>query len=107
MPLEVVKRKAEQLRTDLAGESPTPLEKLVVGQVVSCFMEMAHAQLKAAEPDGASPSQLAFNLRRLESAQRRYFAAIKLLATLRALVPEGLVPVNNSMKVYPAKQMLA
>src|SRR5437879_5194956 len=32
---EAVKRKAEQLRADLEGDSPTPPEKLLVGQVVS------------------------------------------------------------------------
>jgi hypothetical protein len=37
---EAVRRKAEGLRAELEGDAPTPLERLLVGQVVSTWMEL-------------------------------------------------------------------
>ena len=53
---EAVRRKAESLRAELEGDNPTPLERLLAGQVVSGWLEMSHAQLKAADPASASAS---------------------------------------------------
>jgi hypothetical protein len=99
-----VRRRAEKLRSELEGESPTALESLLVGQVVSCWLEMAHAQLKAAA-DGVPVAQASYNLKRAESAQRRYLAAMRTLATLRALLPEGLVPLNQVQLHEPDRKL--
>ena len=45
--------------------------------------------------NGGSVQQAALGLRRAESTQRRYTAALKLLALLRAKLPQGLAPVNT------------
>jgi hypothetical protein len=37
---------------------------------------------------------MAMRLRRVESAQRRLLGALKVLAKLRATVPQGLAPLN-------------
>jgi hypothetical protein len=95
LTLEVLRRKAEALRAELEGDSPTPLERLLVGQVVSSWLEMSHAQAQVAAPGSTTLGQASHNLRRAESAQKRYLAAIKTLTTVRALVPRGLVPVNH------------
>jgi hypothetical protein len=52
------------------------------------------AEIQAASPAGASLGQAAFRLKRAESSQKRLLAATKTLATLRALVPQGLVPAR-------------
>src|SRR5262249_40531051 len=67
---------------------PTALESLVSGQVVACWLELAHAQHQGAEGGNA------FHLKRAESAQRRFLAASKTLAALRALLPGGLAPAS-------------
>jgi hypothetical protein len=92
---EAIRRKADQLRAELEGDNPSPLERLLVGQVVSHWLEMSHAQVASANPGKATLVQAGYNLRRTESAQRRYLASIKVLATLRALVPRGLFPVDH------------
>ena len=104
---EALRHKADKLRADLEGENPAPLESLLAGQVVSCWLEMGHAKLKTAESEGNTVSQATFNLKRAESAQRRYLAGIKTLATLRALVPEGLVPTRDLRVFEPAKEKRA
>jgi len=91
---EAVQRKAQQLRTDLEGDHPTPLERLLVGQVVSHWLEMSHAQVAVTDAAGLTHAQAKFNLKRVESAQRRYLAGIRTLTTVRALVPRGLLPAN-------------
>jgi hypothetical protein len=53
-----------------------------------------HAEIQAASPAGSSLDQAAFRLKRAESIHKRLPAATKTLATLRALLPQGLVPAQ-------------
>jgi hypothetical protein len=102
---EVVTRKAEQLRAELGGDDPTPIEKLLVGQVVSTWLEMMHAQASTADAGKLPRPQAKWFVQRAESVQRRYLAAIKLLTTVRALLPQGLVPVSKPRLFEPRKKM--
>jgi hypothetical protein len=45
-------------------------------------------------PNPQSLKQAAFNLKRLESAQRRYLNSMKMLTTVRASMPAGLAPYD-------------
>src|SRR5262245_14611258 len=63
LSVEAVRRKAAQLRAELEGDAPTPLEKLLAGQVVSGWLEMSHAQLKLADPGSSTLGQAGFHLR--------------------------------------------
>ena len=60
---------------------------------------------EAAGPAGASLDQAAFRLKRAEPAQRRHLTAVKTLATLRTLMPQGLVPARP-LRVHDPDQML-
>jgi hypothetical protein len=92
---ESVQRQLASLKGELTGSHPTPLEKLLVEEVGLCHLASRHAQMTAAGSAGASLAQAAFRLRRAESAQRRLLSAIRTLATLRALAPAGLAPLNH------------
>lgn len=83
----------DMMRADIAGESPTPLEVLLVERVVSCWMlvELFEA-LMASQlwKNGDSSIRLPFStlkhyLRWQETANRRYLNAIKALAQVRQL----------------------
>jgi hypothetical protein len=100
---ESVKRHVEQLRADLGGPCPTPVERLLVDRAVVCYLSLSHAELASARPDPSSPAQVAIRLKRCESAQRRYLSALRMLALLRATVPQGLIPVNSS-RLYADQQ---
>lgn len=102
---EVLCRKAEKMRTELEGEDPTQIEKLLVGQIVSTWLEMTHAQIMLADAGKQLRTQATYFLHRAESVQRRYLAAMKLLTTVRALLPQGLVPVSKPRLFEPAKRM--
>src|SRR5262249_34909262 len=104
LSVEAVRRKAEQLRAELEGEAPTPLERLLVARVLAAWLEMSHAQLKVSDPGASTLGQAGFSLRRAESAQKRYLAVINTLATVRQLLPRGLLPVNHLRLHDPDKQ---
>jgi len=92
---ESVKRRLAALKADLAGECPLPLEELLTSQVTTTWLSVQHAEMEAAGPAGGSLNQAAFRLKRAESAQKRHLHAIKTLATLRALVPQGMAPIDS------------
>jgi hypothetical protein len=106
LSVEAVRRKAEQFRAELEGDNPTPLERLLAGQVISGWLEMSHAQIKLADPGGSTLGQAGFNLRRAEQAHKRYLAAVKTLATVRQLLPRGLLPVSH-LRIHDPDKKLA
>jgi hypothetical protein len=96
---ESVERHIEQLRANLAGPSATPVEQLLVDRVIVCYLSLHHAELASARPGPSSPVQASIRMKRCECAQRRYLAALRMLALLRATLPRGLVPVS-SVRLY-------
>jgi hypothetical protein len=91
---EAVKRQILKVKGDLLGTHPTPMERLLVDQAVACYLAVQHAEMALAAPGSTSPAQAAIRLRRAESSQKRYLAALKTLARLRATVPQGLAPLH-------------
>src|SRR5262249_25792114 len=103
---ESVKRTLNKMKHELAGPRPTPLEKLLVDQVVVTWLAAMHGEAQAASPPGGSLEQAAFRLKRAESSQKRYLNSIKTLGLLRSALPAGLVPYNHlRLHEPPEKQM--
>ena len=98
---EAASRKAEQLRTELAGPGPSPLERLLVERVVACWLQVHYSDAAYAQLKGGGPAQHAVALRRQDSAQRRYLQAVKALATVRKLLRPGLSPVDLALRPVP------
>ena len=81
------------MRAEIAGEDPTPLEVLRTERVVSLRMLTTLLEVliatqyrrNAGDPERLSPSYIIQQSRILESATRRYLAAIKELARVRKL----------------------
>jgi hypothetical protein len=91
---EALRAKLDLMRAEIAGENPTPLEVLLTERVVSLWMlttvlEALIATQYRRVVDGPSerlsPSYVLQQSRILESATRRYLAAIKELARVRKL----------------------
>jgi hypothetical protein len=91
---EALYAKLDLMRTEIAGEDPTPLEVLLTERVVSLWMLTAllEALLASQYRRGAgdaserlSPAYLLQQSRILESANRRYLAAVRELARVRKL----------------------
>ena len=95
---ESTQRKAEQLRAELAGPSPAPLERLLVERVVACWLQTHYADASYAQLKGTTPAQHTAALRRQNSAQQRYLQAAKALATVRKLLRPAPSPLDLAMR---------
>jgi len=91
---EALCAKLDAMRVEIAGEDPTPLEVLLTERVVSLWMfttlleVLLASQYRRDVGDGTErlpPAYLIQQSRILESATRRYFAAIRELAKVRKL----------------------
>ena len=87
---EALLRKLEDLRADLAGPDPPPLERLLVDRIVSAwlylhYLETVYPQCEARGAKGGDHCQ-----RQIDRAHRRYLAAIRTLATVRKLAAPWL-----------------
>jgi hypothetical protein len=82
---EAMIRKTEILRKDLAGPSPTPLERLLVERIVTCWLHLHDVQVRFVQAKGLSIPQADYHHRAIDHCHRRYLTAIKTLATVRKL----------------------
>lgn len=87
--MESVKHKLTELKAELAGPTPTPLEKLLVDRIGVCWLQVHHADLDAAnarvKDQGATCVSL-YAQKRLDSVHKRYLFAVKQLAVVRKLL---------------------
>jgi hypothetical protein len=86
---EAIRRETDRLRDELRGDGASPLEKLLVDNVVASHLHLRNLQLLAARSPGATKGQTTLLAKRLEGAQRLNAGAIKSLATVRKLLPAG------------------
>jgi hypothetical protein len=84
--------KLVQLRADLAGPSPSPLERLLVGRVAACWLQVQDADIRYAQNQrDCTFAQGDYYQRRQDRAHRRFLSAIKALALVRRLALPVLV----------------
>ena len=102
--VESMKRTVAEMKAELAGENPTRIERLLVDQVVACWMEAKYLEAVAAEPGRGSLEQADFRLKRLESSQRRFMTAMRCLTDVRTHALPGLAPTPAVKLHDPAKQ---
>jgi len=84
LALESIRREAERLRGTLLGPCPSPIERLLVDQIVACWLQAKHAEVASAS-QVSSVIQARFRDQRLDRAQRRYLSAMKTLSQIRGL----------------------
>lgn len=82
---EGVYQQMSNLRLELSGPNPMPLERLLVERVVLCWLHAYHADCQYAYAKSVTLEHGEYLQRQQDRAQRRYLAAIKSLATVRRL----------------------
>jgi hypothetical protein len=83
---EALTRKLELLRSELAGPSPTPLERLLVERVAACWLQLHYADILLAQQAGKlTLKQVEYHERTQDRAHKRYLSAIRTLALVRKL----------------------
>ena len=84
---EAVERYLEQMRAEIAGPSPTPLERLLVDRIATCWLALQHAETAYAQNLRRLDSdQGEYYQRRIDRAQRRYLDAIRSLVLIRRML---------------------
>jgi len=87
---EALRRKLDQLRRELEGPEPTPLERLLVERVLLCWLQVHQADVWGAANAGPAESAQ----RAQGHAQARYLAALRSLVTVRKLLRPPLSPLD-------------
>ena len=96
MLAESVRLKLGALRHELGAEGASPLEKLLIERIVACWLQTHYADALYAQARGpqSTASVRQELMKRQESSQRRYLAAIKQLALIRKLFKPALSPLQ-------------
>ncbi len=81
---EGVQRQLAEMRAELAGPSPSPLERMLVDRVVASWLQVQVAEMLY-NRRGISFEQATHEQKTLDRAHKRHLSAIKTLATVRRL----------------------
>lgn len=106
---EVMKRELARMRTDLEGENPSPLIRLLAQRVTACWLQVQHADLAYGHAMSGSIalSVSEYHQRRVDRANSRFLSAVKTLAVVRRLgIPAVQVNIGEKQvnMVGPASQ---
>src|SRR5262245_41680555 len=104
LTVEAMGRSVAAMKAELLGERPTPVERLLVEQVIARWMEVKYCEATSADPGRRSPEPPGLALTRLESAQKRHLGAIKALADVRRRAPAGRAPSPEGQRHEPRRQ---
>jgi hypothetical protein len=92
-------RKLAALKEELGGESPSPLERLLIERVTACWLQVAYYDTLLAQARESSPARLKMLQGLQDAAHRRHLSAIKTLATVRKLLRPPLSPVDVATRL--------
>jgi hypothetical protein len=96
---ESTMRKLSALKSELMGESTSALEKLLVGRVTACWLQVNYYDALWTQNKQCSPAQTKLLQHQQDAAHRRYLSAIKTLATVRKLLTPSRSPVEIATKL--------
>jgi hypothetical protein len=99
---ESLQRKLRALKDELGGESPSPLERLLVERTTATWLQVSYFDGLLAQAKGASEAQAKMLQRQQDAAHRRHLTAVKTLATVRKL----LRPTPSTLELlhYPVSE---
>jgi len=87
---EALTRQVAVLEREIAGPSPSVLERLLAERIVVCWLELNYLELALTSKGERPLRQAEYYDRRKDRAHRRYLSAIRSLATIRRLVIPAL-----------------
>ena len=85
-----LEEKLATLRAELAGSSPSPLERLLAERAVLCWQVVHIYEVRYANAEGLPLRQAEYQEKRIDKAHARFLSAVKTLATVRKLAIPAL-----------------
>jgi hypothetical protein len=95
---ESLQRKLRSLKDELGGESPSPLDRLLVERVTATWLQVSYFDGLLAQAKGVSEAQTKMLQRHQDAAHRRHLTAVKTLATVRKLLTPAISPVDLALR---------
>ncbi len=96
---EALERQLASMKSELAGDDASPLERLLVTRITACWLALHHAEATYPKMAGATPGQHIAAQKRINAMQTRYLQAIKTLATVRKLLRPAPSPVDIASRI--------
>jgi hypothetical protein len=96
---ESLLRKLQALKDELGGESPSPLERLLVERVTATWLQVSYFDGLLAQARGVSECQAKMLQRQQDAAHRRHLSAVKTLATVRKLLTPTPAPIEIAARL--------
>jgi hypothetical protein len=96
LAFESIRRQVEQLKLDLIGTSPAPLEKLLADRIAASWLGVQYAEMAEAFGDATGGKVARMRLTQLESGHRRFLSAIKALSVARRLTNGLKIEINHT-----------
>lgn len=95
-----VREKMIRMRNELGWQDSSEMERLLIERVVVTWLSLYRSELAYAQStENLSVRQHDYLERRIEKAQRKHLAAIKMLATVRKMALPVLVAVKAEVAV--------
>ena len=91
---ESLRRKLAELKAELGGESPSPLEKLLAERITTSWLQVTYFDGLVAQAGGAGDARLRALQRLQDAAHRRHLAGIKQLEVVRRLLRPAPSPLE-------------
>jgi hypothetical protein len=102
-----MRRRVELLKTELAGDEATPLEKLLAAQIALHWLASQQELMCEGLGDGEAIKVTELRLKRAESTSRRFLAASKTLAAIRRLRSGLRVEIHSTTEAVPSSPGVA
>jgi hypothetical protein len=97
---EAVLKRIDQVRAELEGPNPTPIERLLAERASLCWQIANWHESTFINSDGMSLGQADHHQRRIDKAHRRFLSAVETLARVRKLaVPILQVNVAKNQQI--------
>jgi hypothetical protein len=82
---EGLRRKMDCLRAELAGPTPSPLERLLAERIAACWLHVNYLEAIFGSQDNPTLNVGMYYQKAIDRAHKRYLSAIKTLAVVRKL----------------------
>jgi hypothetical protein len=90
---ESLKRRLAELKAELGGESPSPLEKLLAERITATWLQVNYFDGLVAQAGGAGEARLRALQRQQDAAHRRHLAGVRQMAVVRRLLRPAPSPL--------------
>jgi hypothetical protein len=98
---ESLLRKLTALKEELAGPSPSALDRLLAERVAATWLQTNYYDGLMAQAAGADEARSRMLQRQQDAAHRRHLAALKTLATVRRLLKPAVSPMDLALRPLP------